>query len=115
MEVTPKLNITDGLVITLMEKLTEAASGPYDNPEHVLEILTTYGFHDLSEDMKHYCLTAKHSDRVYPLPDPSIWHRLVSKGKVNSMEVLFPHTPLFAVTENYIPLQYQWIESRAWG
>ena len=93
--------------------------------EAVIDILTKYGYSNLSEEQQFSWLTREDYDRnkmclgryycgeMSSFP-ASMYHIVIHWDRVHHMKALLLQTPLFAISKHSIPPQLTWIESPEW-
>ena len=75
----------------------------------ILQILDTYGFHDLPETDKELILTDWLTVKGF-----QVWTEVFKNDNLNCLKILLPLTPLSNVNKDNIPSELAWIESPEW-
>ena len=105
--------VFDECHLQFLSELRKEVCSPVDDPDKVLDIMDSYGFHKLSESSKlhilHYFSGSSRMDRLF---NWSIWDEVMYRDKINTMVALLPHTPLFGIDRNNIPCKcLSWMSS----
>ena len=97
----------DAFAVELMDEARESD----DNVERFRRLLEKHGFHELDEDSKLYLLFYYRDEHdIYK----TVWCHVIRLGKYETMKMLLPLTPLFAVSKENIPADCEWIGSHTW-